>query len=449
MDVPRILHVDLDAFFASVEQVLDPSLKGKPVLVGSAQESRGVVASASYEARACGVHAGMPMFQALDLCPGAVHLPGSYREYERFSSAVFEIFECVSPTVERGSLDEGYVDLEGCERLYGSLSARPIGRLPFSVLVPGVYVRREDRAVPPGERTIVPDPWRWVCAVALRVKRLVRAVTGLNVSVGCATNKLAAKAASDFAKPNGLVLVAPGREADLFLKLPLKDIPGLGRAVREKLGRWNVHTVADARRLPERLLRNAFGKRAGECIHCALRGEGDAELAEPSRPRSISRESTFWTASNDFEFVAAMAFYLTERVGNALRAEGLAARTVHVKLRYEDFTTVDGSRTLAEGTCTDVGIFAVARELLTARWRRDRRLRLVGVGVSNLRPGGAFQCRLFGENPERVRRLERCLDRLRGRFGFGVVQRGPSILLASRLGDGEDGHKLRTPALSR
>ena len=449
MNTPHILHVDLDAFFASVEQVLNPSLKGRPVVVGSAQESRGVVASASYEARGFGVRAGMPMFEALRLCPGAVHLAGSYREYERFGGAVFEILSSFSPTVEEGSLDEGYADLGGCERLYGGWAALPLARLPFSAAVPGVYVRREGRAVPPAGRCIVPDPWRWVAAVGLRIKRAVKVCTGLSVSVGCASNKLAARAASDHAKPNGLVLVEPGCEGAFFLRLALEDVPGLGRAVREKLRRWNVHTVAQARELPGALLRGALGERQGTFVYRALRGQGEDALARPARPRSISRESTFWTASNDFAFVEAMVFYLTERVGNAMRRVRLAGRTVHLKLRYEDFTTVEGSRSPRQPLSVDADIFAVARALLAARWRRDRRLRLVGVGVSNLGPAGGVQRRFFADDPARQHRLDGCLDALRERFGFGAVQRGPSILLAAHLRRDEGGIKLRTPALSR
>ena len=449
MAIPNVLHVDLDAFFASAEQVRDPSLRGRPVIVGSAHEKRGVVAAASYEARPYGVRAGMPIFQARELCPDAVFLPGDFRMYLRFSRQVFELLEGISPAVERASLDEGYVDLSGCERLYGTWSAGPLGRLPFCEDAPGVYVRRESQAVPPGRRTTVPQPWRWVAAMGLWIKRLVKARTGLNVSVGCAANKLVAKTASDCAKPNAVVLVAPGSEEDFFLTLPLGDIPGMGRAVLEKLRRWNVRTVADARRLPREVLGAAFGDRHGPAIHRALRGVGEAGLARPALPRSVSRETTFWEASNDRTFVEGMLFYLTERVGNALRRDALAGRTVHLRVRYDDFSTVVSSRSLREPTFQDEEIFGVARMLLSRRWLRSRRMRLVGVGVSGLRPAAQRQVRLFDDGGERRRRLDGCLDRLRERFGFGVVQRGPSIELATRLEGDATGYKLRTPALSR
>jgi len=425
MTDPHILHVDLDAFFASVEQVLDPALRGRPVVVGSADGKRGVVASASYEARAFGVRAAMPIFQARKLCPQAVFRAGSYGEYERFSREVFDVLAEVSPTVEGCSLDEGYVDLTGCERLYGAWSAAPLGRLPFCRDGGGVYVRREARAVPPARRALTPDRCRWIAAVAAWIKHAVRARTGLNVSVGCATNKLVAKAASDFAKPNGLAVVPAGAEADFFLSLPLEEIPGIGQAVRDALHKWNVRTVAAARRVPAEALQGCFGDCAGRALYRALRGEGETELAAPSLPAGMSRETTFWTASSDRRFVEAEMFGLTERLANALRRQGLAGRTVHLKLRYEDFATVTLSRSLREPTCAEEDIFAAARGLLDQRWCRTRRLRLVGVGVSRLGPVSSRQGALFDDESERQRRVHRCLDNLRGRFGFDVVQRGP------------------------
>ncbi len=430
MRAPVIVHVDIDAFFASVERVIRPELRGRPVIVGGGTEGRGVVASASYEARPRGVRAGMPIYQARELCPDGVFLPPRHGEYNRFSERVFDVLSEVSPSVEQASMDEGYASLRGCERMYGAWSARPAARLPFVREADGIYRRREGRAVPPGERAMLPEGCRWPAAVALWIKRAVRARTGLTVTAGLGANKLVAKAASGFGKPDGLVVVEPGREADFLAMLGLGDLPGIGRATLEKFHKWNVRTVEQARRLPVELLGDAFGEENGRAIYRLLRGQGSAEPQERGRPKSISRETTFWTASNDYGFVESMLFYLTERLGRALRRERLEGRTVGVKLRYQDFHTVQRSRSVGGHTDRDDRIFEAARRLLRAQWRRSRRVRLVGVGLTDLRPARAFQYTLFDDGAERSRRLDRCLDGLRERFGFGAVRRGLSIDLA-------------------
>ena len=438
MDRPLIMHVDIDAFFASVEQVLDPALRGLPVVVGGGIEGRGVVASASYEARPYGLKAGMPIYKAKELCPHGVFIAGHHEEYNRFSGRVFDILAALSPSVEQASLDEAYVDLRGCERMYGPWAARPIARLPFVQDAAGVYHRSERRAVSPGLRRLLPEDCRWVGAAALHLKRQVRAQTGLDVSVGVGANKLVAKAASDFAKPSGVTLVQAGSEGAFLGLLELKDIPGIGPSVRERFARWNVHSVSEALRLPVDLLQDAFGQERGAAVHAVLRGRpGEpVELRAPERPKSISRETTFWTASNDYEFVESMLFYLTERLGRALRRDGLEGRTVQVKVRYSDFNTVQRSRSMGEHADRDEAVFATARGLLKALWCRSRRsapsrrVRLVGVGLTDLRPARLFQGRLFDTGAERSRRIDRCLDGLRERFGFGVVQRGPAIRLS-------------------
>jgi len=437
MDRPLIVHVDIDAFFAAVEQVLDPELKGKPVIVGGGTGGRGVVASASYEARPYGLKAGMPIYRAKELCPHGIFIGGHHGQYNRFSERIFEILASLSPSVEQASLDEAYVDLRGCERLYGLWSARPIARLPFLEEARGVWRRSEHRAVPPGRRALLPQDVRWLGAVALWLKRKVRAETGLDVSVGVGTGKPVAKAASDFGKPSGVTLVQAGSEGAFLGLLELKDIPGIGRSVRERFARWNVHSVADALRLPQDLLQDAFGPERGRAVYALLRGRAvdPVELRGRERPKSISRETTFWTASNDYEFVEAMLFYLTERLGRALRREGMQGRTVQVKVRYSDFTTVQRSRSMGWHMDGDEAVFATARRLLRDCWSRSRRVRLVGVGLTDLRPARVFQNGLFDTGAERSRRIDRCLDGLRERFGFDVVQRGPAIRLSEGQGE--------------
>lgn len=432
MSVPFIMHVDIDAFFAAVEQVLDPELRGRPVIVGGGVEGRGVVASASYEARGFGLRAGMPIFRARELCPEGVFVGGSFEHYNRFSRDVFEVLDAVTPLVERGSMDEAYLDLRGCERLYATWSAWPLARLPFVCEGPGIYRRLEDWAVPPDLRTTLPEPLRWAAAVALRIKRTVLESTGLNVSVGVGTNRLVAKAATDFAKPNGVAVVAPGAEAEFVSGLPLRAIPGIGRATCEKFAKWNIHTVDEAReRVPLSLLEAAFGPEAGRTIYGLLRGEASVEVRTQieHRARSMSRETTFWTATADREFVEGMLFHLVERLGRAMRAEGMQGRALKLRLRYDDFHTVRAARSLREYTDRDEALYAAARRLLHARWSRTRRLRLIGVGMSDLRPVSVHQACLFDDKAERSRRIDRCLDGLRDRFGFEVIRRGPAIAL--------------------
>lgn len=427
-----IIHLDMDAFFASVEQARDPALRGRPVIVGGGIEGRGVIASASYEARPFGLTAGMPIGRARELCPDGVFLPPDFAAYNAFAGRVFDLLSEVSPSVEQSSLDDAYVDLAGCERIYGAWSAMPLARLPFVRHAEGIYGRGEGRATGAGAGAVLPDACRWAGAVALWLRRRIRAETGLSASIGVATNKLAAKLASGFRKPAGVTVVAPGAEADFVGMMDLKDVPGIGRVTRQRLLRWNVRTVEEARRLPLDLLADAFGADRGAALYAVVRGQateqgGDVRAGEP--PKSISRETTFWNASSDRGFVESMLFYLTERLGRALRREKMLGRTVQVKLRYQDFTRVQCSRSLGRHTDRDEEVFAAARRLMNDRWCRTRRLRLVGVGLTDLRPACAVQAPLFDTPAERSRRIDRCLDGLRDRFGFEVVQRGLSINL--------------------
>jgi DNA polymerase-4 len=440
-DAP-VLHVDVDAFFASVEQVLDPSLAGRPVVVGGGIDGRGVVASASYEARRYGLTAGMPIYRARELCPGAAYLPPRHEVYNGFSGRVFDALAAISPSVQQTSLDEASVSLRGCDRLYGPLALAPAGRLPFAHVGAGVYCRRAAGPDPEDYAEVLPEPCRWAAAVAVRAGDLLHQRTGLSVSMGVAANALVARVASTFAKPQGLTVVPAGRESDFIAMLDLADIPGIGRAVLEKFRKWNVRTVESARLLPADLLEDAFGGERGRAVHGLLRGTDrfwDGPWgADPQKPiaggrtdlpRNVTRETTFWTASSDHEFVEGMLFYLTERLGRAVRRLGLEGRTVQVKLRYQDMVTTQCSRSLGRYTDSDEEVFGAARRLLRMRWCRSRRVRLVGVGLTDLRRARAFQCRLFDETADRSRRLDRCLDGLRERFGFGVVQRGPAIAL--------------------
>jgi DNA polymerase-4 len=379
----------------------------------------------------------MPIYKARELCPAAEVTGGHFEDYNRLSGQVMDILNGVSPVVEHGSMDEAYLDLAGCERLYGAWSARPLARLPFVQQAPGVYRRLEARAAPPEFRELLPEPLRWPAAVALRLRRTVQERTGLQVSVGLGTNRLVAKAATDYAKPAGVCLVAPGAEERFVGTLDLGDIPGVGRATLKKLRSWNVNNVQEARRLPLDLLRDAFGPVAGRSLHGLFRGvaSGRVEPSARQKPRSMSRETTFWTATTSYEFVEGMLFHLCERLGRALREQGMVARRVTLRMRYEDFHTVRAGRRVGggRGTDGDEEIFGVARRLLTTRWRRSRRLRLVGVGAEDLHEARSHQALLFDDEAERSRRIDRCLDDLRERFGREAIRRGPAIALNEAL----------------
>lgn len=391
---PRaILHVDLDAFFVSVERLRDPSLAGKPVVVGAdprGGKGRGVVAAASYEAREFGIHSAMPISEAWRRCPRAVYLPGSPDLYRRAARAVRAIFHRFTPAVEPVSIDEAYLDLTGTERLFG------------------------------------PPP-----AAAERIRRAIRDETRLPVSMGLATSKVVAKIASTLAKPAGFLHVWPGREAAFLAPLPISRMPGIGPATRERLHEFNLRTLGDLARIDAEFLTSAFGEHGRSMAARAVGAEGGA-VEEPGIPKSISREVTFEEDTADVARCEAILAYLAERACHDLRGHGLTARTVTLKLRYRDFTTVTRRTTLDTPTDSDRIVGAAARELFRAAYARRVNVRLLGVGLANL-VYAAPQLDLFAE-PRALawERLLNPLDRLRDRYGFGAVKTGATMALRAR-----------------
>lgn len=390
---PRsILHVDLDAFFVAVERLRDPSLAGKPVVVGAdprGGKGRGVVAAASYEARAYGLHSAMPMREAWRLCPHAVYLPGSFDRYRDAARAVRRVFRRFTPAVDPVSIDEAYLDLTGTDRLHG----------------------------PPA-------------ATAERIRRAIREETGLPASLGLASSRTVAKIASELAKPEGFLWVWPGREAAFLAPLPLERMPGIGPATLEALKRFNLRRLGDLARLDPELLGLAFGER-GPQLFARARGEDDgAEIAPRELPKSISRECTFGEDTTDPAFCEAMLHYLTERACRDLRGHRMTARTVTLKLRYRDFTTVTRSATLMTPTDSDRVVAGTARDLFRVAYARRVQVRLLGVGLSNL-IRAAPQLDLFADPRELAwERLLAPLDRLRSRYGFDAVRSGPTLAVA-------------------
>ncbi len=336
-----ILHADLDAFFASVEQMDRPELLGKPVLVGGSPQQRGVVAACSYEARAYGVHSAMPMRTALSLCPQAVLVPPRFQRYSQVSHQVMDIFLSITPLVEPMSMDEAYLDVT-------DLVA--VGTLPTEV--------------------------------ARALKERVKAEVGLTISVGVATSKSVAKIASDLRKPDGLVVVEPGTEQQFLASLPVRRLSGIGPKAEERLAKESIVTLGDLARQDEEWAMRLFGK-WGPQLLAMSRGQDHRPVITEHIAKSASAETTFAQDTQDPEEIAEQIGRLSQRVGRRLRSEGVAGKTVTVKMRLADFTTFTRSLSLALPVNDAAIIQEVAQRLASRELLPGRRFRLLGVGVSN------------------------------------------------------------------
>ncbi|MEM2983299.1 MAG: DNA polymerase IV [Candidatus Bathyarchaeia archaeon] len=381
--IRKILHIDMDAFFVSVEQAINPSLKGRPVIVGGDPKRRGVVAAASYEARASGVRAGMPTAMAMRLCPDAVFIRGDPWKYSLVSREVFRILRQYSPLVEPVSIDEAYMDLCGFDRLYG----------------PAIDLSQ-------------------------KIQRELYNRLSLVASFGLSTNKLVSKVASGYGKPGGIVEVFPGYEASFLAPLPIERLPGVGKKTLEKLRAFNVKTIGALAQIDVDLLEKTFGN-TGRILHERAMGIDRAPvLTEEASPRSIGREVTFERDTLDRDYLEQVLYGLVEKLGQALRRGGMTAKTVTVKLRYSDFTTISRSATIQEPTALDREIFSVALALLERAYTRRIRVRLIGVSVSNLKRG-ALQLPLIDlEGRLRWCRLYEAIDRIRDRYGSSAMKMG-------------------------
>ncbi len=383
----EILHVDMDAFFVSVEEVLNPSLKGKPVIVGGSPEGRGVVAAASYAARKFGIHSAMPVGKAQRLCPQAIFLRGSHGVYGEFSKRIFALLRNYSPLVEPMSLDEAYVDLTGCQRLQG-----------------------------PALQT------------AERIRNEIKTSVGINASIGIASNKLLAKVASDYAKPNGLLWIAPGKEGKFLKPLPVNRLPGVGPRSGEQLKRMGVKTIAHLTLYSRKRLEKMYGQ-WGTRLYFKSRGVCDSPVSgEREDNRSIGRETTLEKDSMDARFLESKLSYLVEKAALQLRGSGLYARSVTLKLRTADFTTVTRSCTLPQPACQDHVIFQAAVGLFRTWFARATYVRLIGVSLSSLTPNQDAQTSLFQTvSPEQWEGLYRGIDRIRNKYGFRSILRAASV----------------------
>jgi len=410
----NIIHVDIDAFLASVEQVRDPSLLGRPVIVGGEKGDRGIVLSSTYEARRCGVVPGLILSEAARLLPKAVFLKGDYQMAHRLSERAWEICRRYTPLVQVTSLDDCYLDVTGSTRLFG-----------------------------PARK------------VAARIWREVLREVGFRFSMGVGENRTVARVATMFAKPGGVMEILPGRAAEFLAPLPIRRLPGVGHRTEKALHRYNVKTIGELSRIPRALLARTFGNAAGRLLFYRSRGV-DEEPVKPGRgPRSVSRETSFDPETADYDVIEGMLFYLLERAAAALRAEGLSARTLSVKIRYADGPGDQRSRTLPRPSARERELFGPARKMFNALFTRRVRLKLIGVALTGLeREGGGSdgtgQRDLFTEEERsRTASLTAGIDDIRGRFGFKAITAGCSIELLGRYEQNEHGFVLKTPSWTR
>jgi DNA polymerase-4 len=380
-----ILHVDMDAFFVSVELLERPELRGKPVVVGGRPDQRGVVTAASYEARKYGIQSAMPLRTAGRLCPHAIFLDGHHAKYTQWSHRVATILTNFSPVVEMVSIDEAYLDLAGTERLHG----------------------------PP-------------LAAADKLLRNITRTTGLPCSGGLASTRLVAKVASDQGKPRGLVWVPAGREERFLAPLPVRKIPGIGKITERALRALGIETVEQIAAQPQEKLEKIFGQ-WGTALYRKARGGDSYEFVVDAEPKSISQNHTFNEDTDDTAALTAVLSHLSQKACKRLREAGLAASTLTLTIRYAGFDTHTRSKSLGESTALDAGISAVFQELFQKHRDQRRKVRLLGVSLSNFSHGGEQLDLLQAERHEKLQKLTQATDRLRDRFGFGKVQFGGSL----------------------
>lgn len=386
-----IMHVDLDAFFCSVEENLRPELRGKAFVVGGTPQGRGVVASASYEARKYGIHSAMPTGQALRLAPDLIIVRGRHSDYSAESRKVMAILREKAPLMEQLSIDEAFLDVTG-----------------------------------------LPDAGK---PIAASLQKEIHTRFNLPTSWGIASNKLVAKIATEVGKPHGLVVVPPGEEASFLADLPVRMLWGVGPKTQERLDEVGVRTIGDLARLPPELLTQRFGEHGLELASRA-RGEDFRPVVEGHDPRSISAERTFPSDISDSVELHQQMLRLSEQVGRRLRKEARMGWTVKLKLRWPDFETITRQARLDQPTDRVREIFASALELLDRVWREGKPVRLIGVGVADL-VHPIRQLELFDHRWEREEKLQLALDRIRERYGPDAVRRAGGLRNQPRREDDE------------
>ena len=376
-----IVHIDMDAFFASVEKLDNPDLKDKPVIVGGLGK-RGVVATASYEARRYGIKSAMPILKARKLCPDGIYLPPRFERYREISKKIQQILLSYTPKIEPISLDEAFLDL-----------------------------------------TETVDSFDLAVAKAAKIQIEIKEKLGLTCSVGVAPNKFLAKLASDMRKPNGFTVIRKEEIEDVLRDLPISRMWGVGRVTEEKLNDMGVKTIGELKKIPKSRLKDAFGKQ-GENLYRLARGIDESPV-EPYHPvKSISQEMTFDEDIKDSEKIKLYIARLSEEVGEALRKKGLRARTVKIKVRFSDFTTITRQLSFDIPTSSTGMIRSLARKLFEEKVAGNKKVRLIGVGVSNLTGKKEGQLYLFPKAEEKLEKIDYLLDMIRERFGKNSIRRG-------------------------
>jgi DNA polymerase-4 len=384
----HIAHFDLDSFFVSVEILNDPSLKGKPVLVGGSD--RGVVAACSYEARKFGIHSAMPMKQAKKLCPHAIVVGGMRGEYSRYSRWVTDIISSKVPMVEKASIDEFYIDLSGMDKFFG------------------------------------------VSKYTKELRQLITKETGLPISCGLSSGKLISKIATNEAKPNGFLEIPHGKETEFLWPLPIEKIPGVGKNTEQQLKNFGIYKIEDIAKTPIDVMEKYFGK-WGESLWRKSHGIDHAVIETGWEQKSMSHENTFEQDYNDIEFLHAEIVRLTEKTAYALREDDVLTGCVTVKIRYSNFETTSRQETI-DYTSLDDQLIAKAKDLFNKSWQKGRPVRLLGVRFSQLIPF-TMQMSLFENNGEKLN-LYKAIDDIKNQFGSDVISKAVSSNLHEGSGHG-------------
>jgi DNA polymerase-4 len=386
---PYYIHADLDAFYASVEQLDHPEYRGKPVIVGGLPgDRRSVVSTASYEARNYGVHSAMPIVRAYELCPAGIYLRGNMRRYREKSAEVMAIFSDFSPEVKQISIDEAFLDITGTEGLFG----------------------------PPPE-------------IAGKLKEAVRGKTGLTVSLGLASNKYVAKIASGMSKPDGTCIIHPGGEEQFMCSLPAAKIWGAGKKAQEQFKQYDLKTGEDIHRLSLESLSQIFGKAFGLFLYRAVRGEGAASFDDERGTHSMSAERTFPYDLYDEFTIETELFDICQTIMFRLMDCHWQSRTVFIKIRYNDFSTVSAQESLPRPVHTINELFEHLSDLFRRKYQSGRGIRLIGAGLANLETGkAAWQGELFDAAGEKERNLEQYILEINKKFPGAALKKGRSWL---------------------
>jgi len=401
-----IALVDMNAFLASVEECMNPLLKGRPVIVGGLPNERGIVICANYAARSFGVKFGMMFHEARKLTPGAIFIRGDSHIYQDYWDRICRIFYDFMPLLEPVSIDEAYLDFTGCIRDYSELAS-----------------------------------------YAESLKVWIKSSTGLSCSVGIGSSKTIAKIASGMEKPDGLVIVPPGDEADFLSPLPIKMLPGVGHKTANTLGDFGVETIGDILKIPRKLLENKFGLRGGEFYDCA-QGLDPRSVKESGNPKSVSRESSFHNDVIDKEEIYAHLYYLLERASAKLRRLKLKALSGKIKLRFSDFGFDELPFQFQKSSNIESELFEDFKGHYHKLHTRRVALRQIGIILSHLVPD-LSQINLFGGLSERMSGVSRSMDDIRERFGYHSVVVGKTLPLSNTYEKRQYGYELRTSSLTK